>query len=69
MPMEEKERFTTTINGELLRQVRILAINEKRTTNKLIEEGLKDLLKKYEKKTKKQSLTARVREMTVNQEM
>jgi len=67
--MEEKERFTTTINGELLRQVRILAINEKRTTNKLIEEGLKDLLKKYEKKTKKQSLTARVREMTVNQEM
>lgn len=51
--MEEKERFTTTINGELLRQVRILAINERRTTNKLIEEALKDLLKKYEKKSKK----------------
>ena len=47
--MAEKERYTTTVDGELLRQVKILAINEKCATNKLLEEAIKDLLKKYEK--------------------
>ena len=51
--MVEKERYTTTLNGELLRQIKILAINEKSPTNKLIEEAIKDLLKKYEKNPKK----------------
>jgi metal-responsive CopG/Arc/MetJ family transcriptional regulator len=51
--MAEKERYTTTLDGELLRQIKILAINEKCSTNKLIEEAIQDLLKKYEKKTKK----------------
>ncbi len=50
--MSEKERYTTTIDGELLRQIKILAINEKSPTNKLIEEAIKDLLKKYKKKGK-----------------
>ena len=51
--MSEKERYTTTLDGELLRQIKILAINEKSPTNKLIEEAIRDLLKKYEKKPKK----------------
>ena len=51
--MAEKERYTTTLDGELLRQIKILAINEKCSTNKLIEEAIQDLLKRYEKKTKK----------------
>jgi len=51
--MSEKERYTTTIDGELLRQIKILAINEKSPTNKLLEEAIQDLLKKYEKKPKK----------------
>ena len=48
-PMSEKERFTTNLDGEVLRRVRILAINTRCSTNKLIEEALRDLLKKYEK--------------------
>ena len=51
--MDEKERYTTTINGELLRQIKILAINERCPTNKLLEKAIKDLLKKYEKKAEK----------------
>ena len=51
--MAEKERYTTTLDGELLRQIKILAINGKSPTNKLIEEAIKDLLKKYEKNPKK----------------
>jgi hypothetical protein len=50
--MSEKERYTTTINGELLRQIKILAINERCPTNKLLEEAIRDLLKKYEEKPK-----------------
>ena len=51
--MSERDRFTTTLNSELLRQIKILAINEKQPTNQLLEEAIKDLLKKYEKKTEK----------------
>ena len=45
--MSERERFTTTLNSEILRQIKILAINLKRRTNDLFEEALQDLLKKY----------------------
>jgi hypothetical protein len=51
--MGEKERFTTTIDGELLRQIKILAINQKCTTNRLLEEAIREILQKYEKKPKK----------------
>ncbi len=50
--MSEKERYTTTIEGELLRQIKILAINHKCSTNQLLEEAIKDLLEKYEDKSK-----------------
>ncbi len=50
--MSERDRFTTTLNSELLRKIKILAINEKQPTNQLLEEAIKDLLKKYEKKAK-----------------
>lgn len=53
--MSGKEQFTTTLNAELLRQIKILAINEKCSTNKLLEEAIRDLLKKYEKKPKTNS--------------
>lgn len=51
--MSERERFTTTLDSEILRQIKILAINLKRRTNDLFEEALRELLKKYEKKNKK----------------
>jgi len=51
--MTKRERFTTTLDSELLERLKILAIYEKCTTNKLLEEAVRDLLKKYDKKAKK----------------
>ena len=48
--MTERERFTTTINSKLLERLKVLAIYQKCTTNKLLDEAIRDLLKKYEKK-------------------
>ena len=49
-PPKEKERFTTTLDGDLLEKIKILAIYEKCSTNVLLEEAIRDLLKKYEDK-------------------
>ena len=57
--MSEKERYTTTIDGELLRKIKILAINERCPTNRLLEEAIKDLLKKYQKRDQQASLFER----------
>ena len=46
--MADRERFTTTIDGQLLEDIRILAIRKRCSTNDLIEEAITDLLKKYE---------------------
>lgn len=54
--MTERERFTTTINGKLLEQLKVLAIYQKCTTNKLLDEAIRDLLRKYEKKQTKDHL-------------
>ena len=45
--MTKRERFTTTLDSELLEKLKILAIYEKCTTNKLLEEAIQDLLEKY----------------------
>jgi ABC-type sulfate transport system substrate-binding protein len=51
----EKERFTTTLDSEILQKIKILAIYERCSTNVLIEEAIEDLLMKYEdKKMKKE---------------
>jgi hypothetical protein len=49
--MANKERFTTTLDGELLRRIKILAIHRRCSTNVLLEEGISDLLQKYEAQT------------------
>jgi hypothetical protein len=46
--MANKERFTTTLDGELLRRITILAIHRRCSTNVLLEEAISDLLRKYE---------------------
>jgi hypothetical protein len=51
--MVKKERYTTTVDSTLLEKLKILAIYQKCPTNRLLEEALQDLLKKYEKKAKK----------------
>jgi metal-responsive CopG/Arc/MetJ family transcriptional regulator len=48
--MAERERFTTTIDGQLLEDIKILAIRKRCSANDLVEEAIQDLLKKYEKK-------------------
>ena len=53
LPQVIKERFTTTLDGDLLQKIKILAIYEKCPTNILLEEAMKDLLKKYESKKAK----------------
>ena len=50
LPQVIKERFTTTLDGDLLQKIKILAIYEKCPTNLLLEEAMTDLLKKYEVK-------------------
>ncbi len=47
--MPRREGFTTTVDGKLFEQHKILAIYEKCTTNKLVEEAIRDLLEKYKK--------------------
>ena len=49
-PPSEKDRFTTTIDVDLLQKIKILAIYEKCSTNVLLEEAIQDLLQKYESK-------------------
>jgi hypothetical protein len=48
--MPKRERFTTTLHSELLEQLKILTIYEKCTTIKLLEQTIRELLKKHKKK-------------------
>jgi predicted transcriptional regulator len=50
--MTEKERFTTTLDSQLLEDIKILAVKRKCSTNVLIEEAIKDLLEKVERESK-----------------
>jgi len=51
--MEKKVFFNTTVPEKLIKEFKILAIMEGKRQNQLLEEAIKDLLKKYEKKTEK----------------
>jgi len=55
LAMEKKRRipYNTTFDLELLKQLKFLAIEEHRRHNDLLEEAIRDLLKKYGKKPKK----------------
>jgi hypothetical protein len=50
--MSEKEPFTTTLNAQLLEDIKILAVKKKCSTNVLIEEAISMLLEKYKKVSK-----------------
>lgn len=58
MPGEEeaektKQQIGARVDHELLTEVRILGLRQRRRFNELIEEALKDLLKKYATSKKK----------------
>ena len=40
--------YNTTLDAELIRQVKILAAQQEKRQNDLLEEAIEDLLKKYE---------------------
>jgi len=45
--MTGREKLTTTLNGELIKQIKILAIKRGCSANDLIEEAIDEYLKKY----------------------
>ena len=48
-----RKHVTTTIETELIKKLKYLAVDTGKPLNELFEEAIQDLLKKYEKKTKK----------------
>lgn len=49
----QKSYINTTVNTELLRSLKVLAAQNGVRMNQLLEEAMRDLLKKYEKKSDK----------------
>lgn len=49
----EKKMFTTQVNNDLLKEFKKLAIDLERPMNDILEEAMKDFLKKHETKQKK----------------
>jgi len=45
--------YNTRLEKDLIKEFKILAIKQEKRQNDLLEEAIRDLLKKYEKKTKK----------------
>ena len=52
---DEKERVGTTLPRELVTQLKYLAVEKRSRLNKLFEEAIQDLLKKYGKTPPKPS--------------
>ncbi len=53
MVKDGKSYINTTVDTELLKSLKMLAVQKETRLNNLLEEAMKDLLKKYEKKPKK----------------
>ena len=51
--MKKRKLFNTTIEEELLKAVKFLALEKEKRVNDFIEEGLEYILKKYGKKIPK----------------
>ncbi len=45
-----KKMFTTRLDREAIKQLKILAAHQEKSINRLLEEAIADLLRKYEKK-------------------
>lgn len=50
---EIRKSYNTTLRADLMKQLRILAAEQEKRQNDLLEEAIELLLKKYEKKAKK----------------
>ena len=50
---EIRKSYNTTLRADLMKKLRILAAEEEKRQNDLLEEAIEDLLKKYREKDKK----------------
>ena len=51
--MGKRKMYNTTLDSDLTKELKILAIQLEKRQNDLLEEAIQALLKKYEKKPKK----------------
>jgi len=49
--MNNRKMYNTTLDSDLIRQIKILAAQQEKRQNDLIEEAIQDLLKKYDMKS------------------
>jgi len=47
-----RESYSVRLKPELVRQLKHLAVDERKPVSQLIEEGIEELLRKYSKKSK-----------------
>ena len=52
MDFMARKTVTTSIETDLMKKLKHLAVEKDKPLNHLLEEAIQDLLKKYEKKTK-----------------
>lgn len=52
---DEKKMFTTRLDKETIKKLKILSAYQDKPINQLLEEAVVDLLQKYESKEKKRS--------------
>lgn len=52
---KERKSYNTTLRTDLAKKLRILAAQQEKRQNELLEEAIQDLLQKYEKRDKKYS--------------
>ena len=48
--MNNRKMYNTTLNSDLIRQIKILAAQLEKRQNDLLEEAIQDLLNKYQRK-------------------
>jgi predicted transcriptional regulator len=53
--MRKKQKYNTTIDTDLTKEIRILAAQLDKRQNNLIEEAIQDLIKKYKNDNTKES--------------
>ena len=46
--MNNRKMYNTTLDAELIRQIKILAAQQEKRQNDLLEEAIEDLLRKYD---------------------
>lgn len=49
---EIRKSYNTTLRADLMKKLRILAAEQEKRQNDLLEEAIRDLLEKYKKKAK-----------------